>query len=179
MLTARLLRSSARRLLPAEFSLHSLRDGVRSGRRRHGDPAGCPARHRGAMSNLRPQLTLPRPNALPTKRAICTKHSIVIDRRRGNHQVASVGCHGIVPRHLLCCAGCGGRLHLGEPSNFRWPPGMRADVFADPRAPRRELSTDTVVKGKYAVPTQSWCLRASGDCPSCMSCRPSLKTCSI
>ena len=32
---------------------------------------------------------------------------------------------------------------------------------------------------KYAVPTQSWFLRGSGDCPSCMSCRPSLKTCSI
>ena len=57
--------------------------------------------------------------------------------------------------------------------------GMRADVFADPRAPRRELSTDMAVKGKYAVPTQSWSLRGSGDCPSCMSCRPSLKTCSI
>ena len=27
---------------------------------------------------------------------------------------------------------------------------MRADVFADPRAPRRELSTDMAVKGKYA-----------------------------
>ena len=26
---------------------------------------------------------------------------------------------------------------------------MRADVFADPRAPRRELSTDMAVKGKY------------------------------
>jgi hypothetical protein len=57
--------------------------------------------------------------------------------------------------------------------------GMRADVFADPRAPRRELSTDMAVKGKYAVPAQSWSLRGSGDCPSCMSCRPSLKTCSI
>ena len=56
---------------------------------------------------------------------------------------------------------------------------MRADVFADPRAPRRELSTDMAVKGKYAVPTQSRSLRGSGDCPSCMSCRPSLKTCSI
>jgi hypothetical protein len=32
---------------------------------------------------------------------------------------------------------------------------MRADVFADPRAPRRELSTDMAVKGKYAVPAQS------------------------
>ena len=48
-----------------------------------------------------------------------------------------------------------------------------------PRAPRRELSTDMAVKGKYAVPAQSWSLRGSGDCPSCMSCRPSLKTCSI
>ena len=28
---------------------------------------------------------------------------------------------------------------------------MRADVFADPRAPRRELSTDMAVKGKYAT----------------------------
>ena len=46
-------------------------------------------------------------------------------------------------------------------------------------APRRELSTDMAVKGKYAVPAQSWSLRGSGDCPSCMSCRPSLKTCSI
>ena len=50
-----------------------------------------------AMSNLRPQLTPPRLNALPTKRAICTKHSIVIDRRRGNHHVASVGCMELFP----------------------------------------------------------------------------------
>jgi hypothetical protein len=54
-----------------------------------------------------------------------------------------------------------------------------ADVFADPRAPRRELSTYMAVKGKYALPTQSWSLRGSGDWPSCISCRPSLKTCSI
>jgi hypothetical protein len=47
------------------------------------------------------------------------------------------------------------------------------------RAPRRELSTDMAVKGQYAVPAQSWSLRGSGDCASCMSCRPSLKTCSI
>ena len=26
---------------------------------------------------------------------------------------------------------------------------MRAEVFADPRAPRRELSTDMAVKGKF------------------------------
>ena len=32
---------------------------------------------------------------------------------------------------------------------------MRADVFADPRAPRRELSTDMAVKGK------TWQSRAS------------------
>ena len=32
------------------------------------------------------------------------------------------------------------------------------------------------VKGKYAVPAQSRSLRVSGDCPACMSCRPSLKT---
>ena len=42
---------------------------------------------------------------------------------------------------------------------------MRADVFADPRAPRRELSTDMAVKGKYAVPAQSWSLRGSGELP--------------
>jgi hypothetical protein len=54
-----------------------------------------------------------------------------------------------------------------------------ADVLADPRAPRREPSTEMAVKGKYAVPAQSWSLRGSGDCHSCMSCRPSLKTCSI
>ena len=28
---------------------------------------------------------------------------------------------------------------------------MRADVFADPRAPRRELSTDMAVKGMYRL----------------------------
>ena len=44
---------------------------------------------------------------------------------------------------------------------------------------RRELSTDMAVNGRYAVPAQSWSLRGSGACPSCMSCRPSLKTCSI
>ena len=66
--------------------------------------------------------------------------SIVIDRRRGNHHVASVGCHGIVPRHLLCCAGCGGRLHLGEPSNFRWPPVTREPASAsDPARGGRGL----------------------------------------
>jgi hypothetical protein len=56
---------------------------------------------------------------------------------------------------------------------------MRADVFADLRAPRRELSTDMAVKGKYAVSTQSWSLRGSGDCASCAFCRRSSKTCSI
>jgi hypothetical protein len=64
--------------------------------------------------------------------------------------------------------------HTDEPTSEACEP-----TFADPRAPRRELSTDMSVKGKYAVPTQSWSLRGSGDCPSCMSCRPALKTCSI
>ena len=44
---------------------------------------------------------------------------------------------------------------------------------------RRELKHRMAVKGKYAVLAQSRSLRGSGDCPSCMSCRPSLKTCSI
>ena len=64
---------------------------------------------------------------------------------------------------------------------------LNPDTFKPPIRIRRPISEPyRMSKGrgrqggaKGYLPAQSWSLRGSGDCPSCMSCRPSLKTCSI
>src|SRR3954468_5856298 len=73
------------------------------------------------------------------------------------------------------------QLELGDPPFVGTArPTMAFNILnPDTFKPPLEIPRSRIRRPGYAVPAQSWSLRGSGDCSSCMSCRPSLKTCSI